>query len=38
VRSGGDVAAGTSQQFVDHIRAETAKWGKVIKAIGLKAE
>jgi len=35
---GGDVAAGTSQQFADHIRAETAKWGKVIKAIGLKAE
>ena len=35
---GGDVAAGTPREFADHIRTETAKWGKVIKTIGLKAE
>jgi tripartite-type tricarboxylate transporter receptor subunit TctC len=35
---GGEVAAGTSQQFAEHIRTEAAKWSKVIKAIGLKAD
>lgn len=35
---GGDVATGTPEQFASHIRTEAAKWGKVIRAIGLKAE
>jgi tripartite-type tricarboxylate transporter receptor subunit TctC len=35
---GGEVAGGTPEQFGAHLRAEVAKWGKVIKAIGLKAE
>jgi tripartite-type tricarboxylate transporter receptor subunit TctC len=35
---GGDVAAGSPEQFAAHIRTEAAKWGKLIKAIGLKAD
>ena len=35
---GGDVAVGTPEQFAAHIRTEAAKWGKLIKAIGLKAD
>ena len=30
-------APGTSEQMGEHIKAETAKWGKVIKALNLKA-
>ncbi len=35
---GGDIATGTPEQFGAHIRTEAAKWGKLIRAIGLKAE
>lgn len=35
---GGEVAGGTPEQFADHLRGEIAKWGKLIAAIGLKAE
>jgi tripartite-type tricarboxylate transporter receptor subunit TctC len=35
---GGDVAGGTPEQFAAHLRQEIAKWGKLIRAIGLKAE
>lgn len=35
---GGDVATGTPEQFAAHLRAEVEKWGKVIRAIGLKAD
>lgn len=35
---GGDVAVGTPEQFAAHIRTEAAKWEKLIKAIGLKAD
>ena len=35
---GGDVAVGSPEQFAAHIRTEAAKWGKLIKAIGLKAD
>ena len=35
---GGEVAAGTTDQFAAHIRAEAAKWSKVIRTIGLKPE
>lgn len=35
---GGEVAGGTPEQFADHLRGEVAKWGKLITAIGLKAE
>ena len=35
---GGDIATGTPEQFASHIRAEGAKWGKVIKTLGLKGE
>ena len=35
---GGEIATGTPEQFANHIRAEAAKWGKVVKALGLKGE
>jgi tripartite-type tricarboxylate transporter receptor subunit TctC len=35
---GGEVAGGTPEQFAAHLRQEIAKWGKLIRAIGLKAE
>jgi tripartite-type tricarboxylate transporter receptor subunit TctC len=35
---GGDVAGGTPELFAAHLRQEIAKWGKLIRAIGLKAE
>ena len=35
---GGDVAVGTPEQFAAHIRTEAAKWEKLIKTIGLKAD
>lgn len=35
---GGDVATGSPEQFANHVRTESAKWGKVIRAVGLKAE
>lgn len=34
---GGEVATGTPEQFGAHIRSEGAKWGKVIRALDLKA-
>lgn len=33
---GGDVATGTPAAFAAHIKTERAKWGKVIRDIGLK--
>ena len=35
---GGEVAVGSPEQFAAHIRREAAKWSKVIRAVGLKAE
>jgi len=35
---GMDVVAGTQEEFAAYIRSETAKWTKVIKAIGIKPE
>lgn len=35
---GGEVAGGTPEQFAAHLRHEIAKWGKLIRAIGLKPE
>jgi tripartite-type tricarboxylate transporter receptor subunit TctC len=35
---GGDVAGGTPEQFAAHLRHEIAKWGKLIRGIGLKPE
>jgi tripartite-type tricarboxylate transporter receptor subunit TctC len=35
---GGDVATGTPEQFAAHLKAEVEKWGRVIRAIGLKAD
>jgi len=35
---GGEVAGGTAEQFGAHLRRESEKWGKLIRAIGLKAE
>ncbi|MBI4203806.1 MAG: tripartite tricarboxylate transporter substrate binding protein [Betaproteobacteria bacterium] len=35
---GGEVAGGTPEQFAAHLRQEIAKWGKLIRTIGLKAE
>jgi tripartite-type tricarboxylate transporter receptor subunit TctC len=35
---GMDVVTGTPEQFGAHIKAETEKWGKLVKAMGLKLE
>ena len=35
---GGEVAVGTPDQFAAHLRVESAKWGKLIRTLGLKAE
>jgi len=35
---GGEVASGSPEQFAAHVRRESAKWGKVIRAIGLTAD
>ncbi|MNC90939.1 Tripartite tricarboxylate transporter family receptor [compost metagenome] len=35
---GGEVAGGTPERFAAHLRHEIAKWGKLIRAIGLKPE
>jgi tripartite-type tricarboxylate transporter receptor subunit TctC len=33
-----DVVASTKEDFTAYIRSETAKWAKVIKAIGIKSD
>ena len=33
-----DIAASTPQAFDAHLRAELEKWGKVVKAAGIKPE
>jgi len=38
VAQGADPAASTPEQFADYLRAETAKWAKVVKASGAKAD
>jgi tripartite-type tricarboxylate transporter receptor subunit TctC len=35
---GGDVGGSTPEQFAARIKAESAKWAKLIKALGLKGE
>ena len=35
---GGDVVGGTPEQFAAYIAQETEKWGRVVKAAGVKAE
>jgi tripartite-type tricarboxylate transporter receptor subunit TctC len=35
---GGEVSGSTPNQFAAHIRGETAKWGKLIKAAGIEVE
>ncbi len=35
---GMEIVAGTPEQFGAHIKAETAMWAKVVKAMGLKLE
>jgi tripartite-type tricarboxylate transporter receptor subunit TctC len=35
---GGEVAAGTPDQFAAFIRSETAKWGRLIKSTGIQGE
>jgi tripartite-type tricarboxylate transporter receptor subunit TctC len=38
VPSGSTVTGGTPEQFAEHIRRETLKWGAVIKAAGIKMD
>ena len=35
---GGELAGGTPEQFAAHLRVESAKWSKLIRALGLKAD
>jgi tripartite-type tricarboxylate transporter receptor subunit TctC len=35
---GADVASDTPEQFAAYIKSETAKWGKLIKELGVKSE
>lgn len=35
---GGDIATGAPEKFAAHVRTESAKWGKVIRSIGLKGD
>jgi tripartite-type tricarboxylate transporter receptor subunit TctC len=37
-RAGAEIIASTPEQFGKHLRAELAKWAKVVKEAGLKAE
>lgn len=37
-RAGAEVVASTPEEFGRHLRAELAKWAKVVKEAGLKAE
>jgi len=32
------VGGGTPEHFAEHLRSETAKWGKVIAAAGIKPD
>jgi tripartite-type tricarboxylate transporter receptor subunit TctC len=32
------IVGGTPEQFAEHLRRETAKWGGVIKAAGIKPQ
>jgi tripartite-type tricarboxylate transporter receptor subunit TctC len=36
--AGVEVRGGTPEQFAEHIRKETEKWGKVIRAAGIKPQ
>ena len=38
VQQGADPVGGTPEEFAGYLRAETAKWAKVVKASGAKAE
>lgn len=35
---GADIVAGNSQQAIAHIESEIARWNKVVKFAGIKAE
>ena len=35
---GGEAGGSTPEQFAAHIRGEAAKWGKLIKSLGLKSD
>ena len=35
---GSTAIGGTPEQFAEHLRRETEKWGKVIKAAGIKPQ
>lgn len=37
-REGAEIVAGTPEEFGKHLRAELAKWARVVKETGLKAE
>ncbi len=38
IPAGSTITASTPEQFAEHIRRETEKWGAVIKAAGIKAD
>jgi tripartite-type tricarboxylate transporter receptor subunit TctC len=35
-KQGIDVLGGTPKEFADYIHSETAKWGRVVAAAGMK--
>ena len=38
VAAGAEIVGGRPEQFADFVRQEIAKWGKVIKDAGIKAQ
>jgi tripartite-type tricarboxylate transporter receptor subunit TctC len=37
-KNGLDIVAGTPEEFAAHLKKESAKWGRVIKERGMRAE
>jgi len=35
---GQDIVAGTPEEFAAHLKKESAKWGRVIREQGMRAE
>jgi tripartite-type tricarboxylate transporter receptor subunit TctC len=38
IQQGADPVGSTPEEFGDYMRAETAKWAKLVKAVGAKVD